>query len=49
MKNNSIEKPWTIKREDLIQKIKNMNGTPGALLNVALSNELHKKLMEMID
>ena len=49
MENNGITEPWTTKREDLIDKIKNMKGTPGELLNVPLSNDLHKKLMDMID
>ena len=49
MENNGITEPWTIKRDDLIDKIKNMKGTEGKFLNVPLSNELHKKLMDMID
>lgn len=44
-----MTEPWTTKRDDLVNIIKGLPGTPGKLLNVPLSNVLHKKLMDMID
>ena len=49
MESNCITEPWTTKRADLINKIDGLNGTPGKLLNVPLSNDLHKKLIDKIE
>jgi hypothetical protein len=36
-----IEEPWNTKRDDLLAKINDLQGTQGIYLNVPLSNKLH--------
>ena len=49
MEFNEIEEPWTTPRNELLQKLSDLNGTQGIYLNVPLSNKLHHQLIKLLD